>query len=174
MSSHNVFGVISLGVAWKPLFGQMITGLSQTVTTQDSDFTWEWSVSNVPEISLCMSSAERRQTIVVIYHYYTVMTLYINPAAIVLFLLPYVCFMSHQNTSLYLHCTLSKLIQVYLISRTRILTSAFYFGLLSSLSYLAAKTALSKDSYIERPLASRATTTNEYTEVKSLALCQGI
>lgn len=167
MSSHNVSGVISSGVALKALFGQMITGLSQTVRTQDSDFTWECSVSNVLEITLCMSSAERRQTKVVIYHCYIVMTLYLKPcqyciirATICMFHVYYLlaAFRTPQYIRLFeLH---SININSSFKSRTRILPSAFHFDLLSSLSFLAAKTALSKPSYVDQPLSIRATNEN--------------
>lgn len=59
ISSQRVFGVISSGVAVTSLFGHIIIGLSQTVKTQDSDFTWERRVANVPEITLCISETER-------------------------------------------------------------------------------------------------------------------
>lgn len=61
-SSHTVFGVISSGVAWTPPFGQITTGLWQTVRAQESDLTWERSVSNVLEMSLCTRRSERPQT----------------------------------------------------------------------------------------------------------------
>lgn len=117
-SSHNVFGVMSSGVTQKPLLGQIVTGLSQTVRTQDSDFTWEWSISNVLEISLCMSTAERRQRdnssdLPIM----TRIIWYINPAQ-VLFLLPYVC----RQQFAYKAC-----IQVRHICRARILPLVLHF-----------------------------------------------
>lgn len=61
MSLHNVWAVICSGMAWKSLFGQMITGLPVSIKTQDSDFTWEWSLSNVAEIFWRISCAEKKK-----------------------------------------------------------------------------------------------------------------
>ena len=52
------------------LFGQIITGLSQTVRTQDSDFTLERRVSNVLEMTFCMRGTERRQILLLLLNIY--------------------------------------------------------------------------------------------------------
>lgn len=71
MSLHNVWAVICSGMTWKSLFGQMITGLPVSIKTQDSDFTWERSLSNVAEIVLRISCAGKKEdTFHTLYHYH--------------------------------------------------------------------------------------------------------
>lgn len=123
-----------------------------------------------------------RQSILVLYHYYGVTTLYFIPCWYYI-ILTAVCifhvFYLLANFKTLVHILLWTFIHLYLISTTGILQSAFHFGFLSSLPISsalqlaagrAAKTAIPKDFYIKLPGSHHG----GHQHITALALFQGI